>query len=184
MSRGLGTAQQKILLLLLGGLALGLSGSPRRYFWILKTIRKEWHGIDRRALYRAIRGLYHSKLLEEKRNPNGSITLTLSEDGRKKALTYKLDEMKILRPKIWDKKWRLVVFDVPERHKELRDILRKRLRQLDFYELQKSVFIHPFPCNDEIEYIIEFYNVRPYVRQLLAEWVDNELHLKTNFGLG
>ncbi len=183
MPRGLGTTQQKILLLLLGGLALGLSGSPRRYFKILKAVRREWEKIDRRVLYRTIRSLYDSRLVEEKENSDGSVTLVLSKEGEKRALTFKLDEMTVKKPKVWDKKWHLVVFDIPEHSKKVRDALRFRLRQIGFYELQKSVFVHPYQCRDEIEYLIEFYQIRPYVRQIIAEMIDNELHLRQRFNL-
>ena len=66
MSRGLGETQRKILLLLFGGLALGLSGSPKRYFQILKAIGKEWEEINKQVLKRAIKSLYESKLIGEK----------------------------------------------------------------------------------------------------------------------
>ena len=59
-----GATQQKIMLLLLGGLALGLTRSPKQYFSVVKEIRKEWQAINKQNLERAIRALYASKLLE------------------------------------------------------------------------------------------------------------------------
>lgn len=183
MTKKLGPNQQKILLLLYGGIALSLSTSPSRYFRILKSIKREWRGIDRYALHAAIKKLYQSKLLEEKVAADGTVTLVLSEEGKQKALSYKLDEMQILKPKIWDKKWRVVIFDVPEYLKKMRESLRGHLKQLGFIYLQRSVFAHPFPCTEQIEFLIEFYQARPHVRQLLVEKIDNELHLKKKFGL-
>ena len=183
MARGLGANQQKILLLLYGGLALGLSGSPSRYFRILNMIGKEWKRIDRYALHDAIRKLYQSKLVEERIDKEGTITLILSEEGKKKALSYKLDEMTVDKPKSWDKKWRIVIFDIPEELKNVREAMREHLKQLGFIYLQKSVFVHPFPCTDQIEFLIEFHQARPHIRQILAEKIDNELYLKKRFGL-
>ncbi len=183
MPRGLGEIQQKVLLLLLGGLALGLSGSPKRYFQILKSIGEEWKSIKKRALRRAIKNLYESKLITEKQNKDGSFTIILSENGKKKALTYQLDEMEIKKPTKWDGKWRIVLFDIPENIRKLRDVLRNHLNQLGFYEFQKSVFIHPYDCEDEINYLIEFYDIRKFVRFVIADSLDNELHLKQYFGL-
>jgi len=80
-----GTIQKKVLLLLTAGLALGLTHSPKQYFRILKSIPKEWHEINRQALWRAIRSLYKSKLVEEKYNKDGTVTLVLNEQGKKKA---------------------------------------------------------------------------------------------------
>lgn len=183
MSRGLGKTQQKILLLLLGGLALGLSGSPRQYFRIIKAIGEDWREIDNRALRNGIKSLYQSKLIEEKQNKDGSITLILTENGKNKALTFDLDNTKIKKPSKWDKKWRVALFDIPEKRKKIRDTLRHHLKKLDFYEFQKSVFVHPYDCEDEIDYIIEFYNIRKFVRFIIADSLDNELDLKKHFDL-
>lgn len=183
MSKGHGETQKKILLLLMGGLALGLSGSPAKSFKILKEIGKEWEKIERQGLRRAIRSLYQSKLIKEKENSDGTITIVLTNKGEEKALTYNLDEMTIRKPKHWDSKWRIVLFDIPEKMRRIRDAFRHHLNQLGFYELQKSVFVHPFACQDEIDYLIEFYNARRFIRFIIAESLDNELHLKTHFKL-
>jgi DNA-binding transcriptional regulator PaaX len=183
MPRGPGKVQQKIILLLWGGLALGLSHSPKTSFKILGAIAKEWKVIDKKHLKRAISDLYRSKLIEEKQNKDGTITIVLSAEGKNKALTYDLDKMKVVVPKKWDGKWRIVMFDIPEWGKGIRDALREHLRDMEFYEFQKSVFVHPFDCRNEIEYLIEFYDIRKFVRFILAESLDNELHLKNHFGL-
>jgi DNA-binding transcriptional regulator PaaX len=183
MPRGPGEIQQKILLLLLGGLALGLSGSPKTYFQILKGITKEWKEIEARALRRAIRSLYESKLVTEKQNPDGTITIILTAQGKQKALTYDFEKMEIKKPQKWDEKWRVVLFDIPENRKKIRDALRFHLKNLGLYEFQKSVFVHPYDCQDEIDYLIEFYDIRRFVRFIVADSIDNELHLKKHFNL-
>lgn len=184
MPRGHGDVQKKILILLLGGIALGLSGSPKRYFQILKEMKKEWKELDRIQLKRAIKSLYQSKLIKEKENPDGTVTLILTQEGEQKALTYNLDEMKITKPVKWDGKWRIALFDIPERARKIRDAFRYHLKQLGFFEFQKSVFVHPYDCKDEIEYLIEFYDARRFVRFIIADHIDNELHLKSHFRLG
>ena len=181
MSKGLGDTQRKILLLLLGGLALGLSRSPKTSFKIIKGIKKEWEEINHQSLRRAIRSLYKSKLINEKQNTDGTITLILTDKGKQKALTYDLDEMKIKKPEKWDKKWRVVLFDIPDNRKKIREALRGHLKNMQFYEFQESVFVHPYDCEDEINYLIEFYDIRKFVRFIVAESLDNELHLKHHF---
>ena len=183
MPHGPGIIQQKVILLLFAGIALGLSGSPRTSFRVLKAARGAWKEIERTALRRAIKGLYRSKLIREERNKDGSVTIILTNAGHERALTYKLDDLTIKRPASWDGKWRVVIFDVPERIRRLRDTLRHRLKQLGFHELQKSVFVFPFECQDEIDYVIELHRARRYVRYIVAELVDNALHLKEIFRL-
>jgi hypothetical protein len=181
--RKLSPTKQKVLLLFVGGLALGLTPSPRQFFRIAKTIAKDWQRIKRDELYSAIRSLYSNKLIEECYEKDGRMTLVISEAGKKKALSYRIDEMIIKRPKIWDKKWRLVIFDIPEKRRKARDALRIKLKDLGFYELQKSVFVHPFDCKNEIDFIVEYFEIRPFVRFAIIESIDNELHLKKIFKL-
>ena len=178
-----GPVQKKILLLLLGGLALGLSGNPRQYFKTMTQIGKEWDKINRQSLQRAIRSLYESKLTDIEEIKDGTIKMVLTDQGKKKALSYKLSEMKVKKPKYWDLKWRVVVFDIPEDLRTVREILRTYLRQLGFYQLQRSVFVIPYECNDELDFLIELYDIRKYVRRFIASGVDNELHLKDIFDL-
>ena len=174
--------KQKIVLLLMAGIALSFSRSSLQHHRIYKKIGQEWQRINRDKLKNEIRNLYKSKLIKEKKNPDGSFTFVLSDKGRIKALTYHFEEMKI-KAMDWDKKWRMVFFDVPEKYRWGRDALRRKLKELGFYELQKSVFVFPYECEDEIDFIIEYYGIRKYVRFAVIENIDNDMHLKDRFSL-
>ena len=177
-----GLNREKILLLLLGGLTLSLIRTPKGYFKILKNIHKAWREIDKKALKSAIDSLYHSKLLEQRNNRDGTTTFVLSTEGKQVALTYNLENMTVSKHP-WDKKWRIVIFDIPEKLKKVRDALRYHLKRLGFIELQHSVFVLPFECHNEIEYIIEFYNARRFIRYIESQYIDNELDIKHKFHL-
>lgn len=181
--RRIGTAKKKALLLLLGGLSLGLSGSPRTSWKILGELAKEWKELGRQATERSINSLYASKLVATSENSDGTFTLVLTEKGRKKTLTYDLSRMKIGKPQKWDNVWRLVAFDVPVGKKEVRDSLRGHLLRLGFYEFQQSLFLHPFDCLQEITYITELYDARKYVRFMLVSHLDNEPDVKRFFNM-
>ncbi len=178
-----GNVKKKVLLLLSAGLALGLTHSPKKQWWILKQIPKEWQKENRQALERAINSLYVSHLLSEKHNKDGTTTLVLNNNGKQKALRFNIDKFEIKKPAKWDRRWRIVMFDVPEKLRILRNSLRMHFREIGLIELQKSVFVYPSPCDEEIEFILEFYNARKYVRFILAERVDNQLHLMKKFNL-
>jgi len=178
-----GKTTKKVLLLLSAGLSLGLSGFPSRYFKILKAVGKEWDEIEGRSLHRAIKNLYNSNLVNLKVDENDMFILTLNDKGEKRVLKHELENMKIPKMKKWDKKWRMVLFDIPETKRKMRDALRFRLKELAFYEFQKSVFVHPFDCKNEIDFLIEFYNIRSYVRFMIVEGIDEEVDLKKYFGL-
>ncbi|MFZ2522158.1 MAG: CRISPR-associated endonuclease Cas2 [Minisyncoccia bacterium] len=178
-----GSTKQKILLLLLGGLALSLNRSPKGQLRIIREIGFKWKRINQRLLNSSIRNLYESNLIRQVDNRDGTVTFILSKKGKEEALRYNMDEMIIPKMK-WDKKWRIVMFDIPEKLKKVRDSLRYQLKRLGFIELQRSVFVFPYDCQKEIEYIVEFYNIKKFVRFIVASTVDNELHLKKKFDLG
>ena len=122
-------------------------------------------------------------MIEFKKNKDNTCTIILSEKGKEKAITYSFNKIKIPKPNNWDKKWRVALFDIPERLRKKRDDFRNKLRDLGFFEFQKSVFAYPYNCKDEIDFVIEFLKIRPYVRFIIAENLDNELHLKKHFNL-
>ncbi len=174
--------KQKILLLLLGGIALGFSYTPAKRGRVLKTISREWKKIDRKRINVDIRELYRSKLVAEKQNTDGSFTLFLTKKGKMKALTYHFATMKISKGK-WDGRWRIVVFDIPEKIRNGRDALRAKLFSLGFHEFQKSVFVFPYECKDEVEFVVEFFGLRSFVRYGVLSEIDNDFYLRNIFHL-
>ncbi len=173
---------QKVLLILLTGATLSVCYTPRQYWRTIKIAGKEWKEINKKQLRYELRKLYQSRLVQRKENPDGSTTMVLTEKGKLKALTYRFEEMTIEK-KNWDGKWRMVGFDVPEKVRWGRDALRKKIKKLGFYELQKSVFVFPYDCKNEIDFIIEFFEIRKYVRFGILESIDNGQHLKEIFKL-
>ncbi|MDO8443436.1 MAG: hypothetical protein Q7S78_00350 [Candidatus Azambacteria bacterium] len=174
---------KKILLLLMGGASLSLTRRPDAYFRVVKNIAKEWRKINERNLRIAIKNLYKSKMVDYKENGDGTVDLVLSEGGKSKILKYNLDKIEIKKPAQWDKLWRLVIFDIPEDKNMGRKALGVKLKELGFYPMQKSVFIHPYECKDEIDFITEMFELSPYVRFLRVRDVDIELDLKERFHL-
>ena len=162
---------------------MGLTRRPDAYFRIVRGIAKEWRKINERNLRTAIKNLYKSKLVDYKENTNGTIKIILTEMGRSKILKYDLDKIEIKKPSHWDKLWRLVVFDIPEDKNLGRKALAAKLKELGFYPMQKSVFIHPYECKNEINFITEMFELAPYVRFLRVKDVDIELDLKERFHL-
>src|SRR3989338_10779024 len=175
-------AKQKIVLLLVAGAALHFQRSPAGVFRILKTVVKDWQKINRAVLYRTIREFRYNRLVDYKENNDGVVTVTLSKLGEKHALRYQLDEMKVAIPSKWDRVWKIVIFDIPEKKKRAREALRKKLKELGFMELQKSVFIFPYECEDEIDFICEVFEIRNHVRYIKATHINNESELKLKFG--
>lgn len=179
----LGPVSKKILLLLQGGLALSLTARPDAYFRVVRQIAKEWKKINERNLREAIKRLYQSKLIDYRENKDGSASLILTDNGKDRILRYEIDKIEIKKPTHWDNLWRMVIFDIPEDKKSGRNALNAKLKELGFYPMQKSVFVHPYECKDEIDFITELFELTPYVRFLRVKDIDVELHLKEIFRL-
>ncbi len=176
-------AKQKILLLLMAGITLGLTKSPKNYFKLLDGLPKAWKEINRNKLARIVHEFYNDRIVDYKEKDDGTVNIVLTIEGQKRALRYKLDELEIKKPVKWDKKWRMVIFDIPEKKRKAREALRKKLKELDFKELQKSVFINPYECEDEINFIVEVFDIRPYVRFLRVDSFTNEEQFRLKFEL-
>ena len=175
--------KQKILILLLSGIAMGMARSPRGYFKIAGNIPNEFREIERKKLLRIVREFYNDRLVDYKEDKDGFVKIILTKEGQKKALKFKLDEMKIKKPAKWDGEWRIVIFDIPERFKKAREALRMKLKDFGFSELQKSVLVLPYECEDEINFIVEVFLIRPFVRFMRVKSFTNDEQLKIKFGL-
>lgn len=175
--------KQKIILLLAAGIVLGFSKNPRNHFKIIKAVTQSWKAIKRERLIRIIREFHKDRVVDYKENKNGIVEIILTKDGQERALKYQIDELKIKKPKKWDKKWRVVIFDIPEKNKKAREALRKKLKDMEFRELQKSVFISPFECEDEINFITEVFDIRRCVKFMRVESFTNQELFELKFEL-
>lgn len=114
---------------------------------------------------------------------NGQIYIKLTEEGKKKAGFYQIDSLSIKKPKKWDNKWRVVIFDIAELKRTHREAFRGKLKELGFKPLQKSVWVHPFQCHDEVALLRDFFGLeRDDIRIIVAEEIENSADLKKYFG--
>lgn len=87
------------------------------------------------------------------------VRYTITPTGAYRLQELALDQISITYPKKWDKKWRLVAFDVPIKQSRQRQEFVAKLQSLNFFMLQRSLWVHPFPCFNEVEEIAGHYNV-------------------------
>jgi len=97
----------------------------------------------------------------------------LSPKGFKKLKKLSA-EIKIDRPKKWDKKWRMVIFDVPEKFRSSRNSLRFKLLSLGLIKIQKSVYVYPFPCTDDIVSLSRSLGIEKSVTVMVADIIQGE----------
>jgi len=136
------------------------------------------------GMRRTLKRLKKQKYISVSEDTSGRVTVQITKEGMTRALSYKLESMELTKPKKWDGKWRVVVFDIPEKYKRLRDIFRIRLGLLGLIKLQESVYVSPYPCFDEVEFLRELYGVSFTVRYLVAARIEDDDSLKQHFQLG
>ncbi len=127
--------------------------------------------------------LYGFRRYQFIRHIKGNNTYELTPKGEKRLRDILIDEVVIKLPRKWDGKWRLVMYDLPIRFKKARDAFRWKLKDLGFFQFQKSAWIYPYPCEGEILFVADFYGVRKHIEILEVDKVLNDKKLKAHFGL-
>ena len=113
-------------------------------------------------------------------NKNGKTTLQITEKGKVRLVNFNIDTIRINESN-WDGHWRFVIFDIPEKKRIARDVLREKLKEIGFIQIQKSVWACPYECEEEIDFIASVYDVEPYVNYIIAKKIDHEEYLKSAF---
>jgi len=137
----------------------------------------------RKKLSSAFYRLKKEGLIEIKRKGK-QFYISLTREGKKKAGRFQIDALKIKKPKKWDKKYRVVIFDISQLKKFLREVFRGKLKELGFYQLQKSVWVHAFDCEAEIELLKEFFGLSEReLKLIVAEKIDEDDKVRDFFKL-
>ncbi|MEX2007944.1 MAG: CRISPR-associated endonuclease Cas2 [Candidatus Spechtbacterales bacterium] len=104
--------------------------------------------------------------------------LDLTKKGRGALRGYEVGSLVLSRRGTWDKKWRLVMFDIPEDERYARDVLRDKLKRMGFFQIQQSVWAYPYPCGKEVDVLCEYFGVQRYVLKFTGP-LENDSKLRT-----
>ncbi|MBP9757740.1 MAG: CRISPR-associated endonuclease Cas2 [Candidatus Pacebacteria bacterium] len=96
-------------------------------------------------------------------------------------------QMQILKSgqvvKRWDGKWRMVVFDIPERRSGIRKRLRRLMIDIGFIRVQNSVWMYPYDCEDLVALIKAELRVGKDILYAIVDKVENDRWLRSKFRL-
>lgn len=135
-------------------------------------------GLDPKKVRIGFKNLERRKLIKIK---NDNVAFT--NRGFQWLEKSKFSKLRIKKQK-WDKKWRIVIFDIPEDFRKQRNTFRFKLKSLGFYLLQESVFVYPFPCEEELGFLASYLNITDYIDIMVAESIGfKEKEIKEFFGL-
>jgi len=179
---GIGASKAILFSLFMAGAAATYGGLVP----LVKSIGDYFEGkalrnLNQEQIDRAIKYLKSRKLIEIQNEYNQEV-FRLTKLGRRRV-QKSMKSFGIIKPKKWDGKWRIVVFDIPETKKDERDIFRQQLKGLGFAHVQKSLFVHPYECYDQVYYLAGNLFIRPSVRYIVAEEITGEKDLRRRFGL-
>jgi len=176
------SASKRILeFLLLVGVITIASTSPYFIYNLTKFILK-----DKRFKYFKEEGkirdafsyLKRKGLIRIEKDGNDIVVIP-TEKGKRRVAKYKIDDLKIAVPRAWDKLFRVVIFDIQDSQKIKRNAFRRKLKELGFYSLQKSVWVHPFECSKEISFLRDFFGLdKKQIEILLVKSIENDIIVK------
>jgi len=109
--------------------------------------------------------------------------IRLTPAGKKQLENYKRKEVAIPKPQKWDKKWRIVIFDIPESRRAIRNKLRSTLLSWGFIRLQNSIWVYPYECEELITMLKADLRVGKDILYVVAEKVEYDKNLKGRFSL-
>ncbi|OHA89489.1 MAG: CRISPR-associated endonuclease Cas2 [Candidatus Zambryskibacteria bacterium RIFCSPHIGHO2_02_FULL_43_14] len=108
---------------------------------------------------------------------------SLTETGKKILKHWQMTDYKIKQPKKWDKKWRVVIFDIPEKKRSVRTEIRRIFIKAGFYRLQDSVWVYPYNCENVIGLMKTDLGIGKDLLYMIVDQIENDRHLCLAFGL-
>jgi CRISPR-associated endonuclease Cas2 len=115
----------------------------------------------------------------EKREGRSYVRLT----AKGEHFAARMGEGKLVpkKPKHWDKKWRLLIFDIPERRRRTRFLVRQTLMNLGFFRLQDSVWVYPYDCEELIILLKADFKIGKDLLYIIADKVEHDAALRAHF---
>lgn len=110
--------------------------------------------------------------------------ISLTREGKKLAKKYQIDSLQIKKPKKWDRRWRVLIFDIQEEARSKREALRGKLHNLGLFQLQKSVWVCPYEFQKEMDILREFFELgKGEMAVITASEIENDRKIRRFFKL-
>lgn len=147
-----------------GGIAIALSASPTLFVALASIgfVFKAEDRVRRRKLQQSFDYLKRRKYVAIKTNHQNAIVPILTSEGReriKRVLMRRVFQAAIEPKKKWDGKWRLILFDISVSERSKRNAFRSMIRRIGAVMLQKSVWIYPYDCSEQISLLRQFFDL-------------------------
>ena len=107
----------------------------------------------------------------------------LTQKGEDRLRKFELMGYKLKKPKKWDKKWRMLIFDIKEERKGTRDKIRFTLKRIGFLRLQDSVWVYPYDCEDLVTLMKADFKIGKDLLYLIVHTIEGDSKIKNYFKL-
>jgi phenylacetic acid degradation operon negative regulatory protein len=75
-----------------------------------------------------------------------------------------------IKPHSWDGKWRILIYNIPEEIRNVRDELRQELIWSGFGSMSTSCWLSPNPLEKQVYGLIEKYEIKEYVNFFISQY--------------
>ncbi len=124
--------------------------------------------IDEKELKHLLRYMERTKLIELSVR-EGDLHAKLTKKATERVNSVEIDDISIKTPSKWDKKWRIIIYDIPREKREHRYFLLEQLHRLNFFKLQDSTWVYPFSCTIEVLEILKRLEIEQYVTFMVGD---------------
>lgn len=108
----------------------------------------------------------------------------LTSKGERRLAEFERAHFQLAKPEKWDGKWRVVSFDIKEKRKRVRELLRMTLSAVGFVHLHHSVWVYPHDCEDFLSLLKADYHVGVEILYIIADYIENDHWLRAHFRIG
>ena len=107
--------------------------------------------------------------------------LKITKKGKEELDRIKLKDWEVEKPKKWDKRWRMLIFDIPEYKRSVRDKIRQTLAHVGFVKVQQSVWIYPYNCEDFVTLLKADFKIGKDLLYLIVDSMENDKNFRKKF---
>ena len=162
--------------------------APNLLHVVGKMSRYGYENVDRKKRFEnrtkdLVKSIYYLKRYKyvQLAQEGDEFIMKVTKKGEDKIRRMNFKTLQVPRTARFFKHWWFVLADVPSKpYRHQADLFREKLKQMDFYPLQRTVWVFPFNPIDQVEFISVYYGIEQFVTVLEAAKVDRDDEEKLN----
>ena len=148
---------------------------------LIKELAYQYKKKKDRNAYHSLQYLQSRGYVEFLKTKDGLQKVKITQKGKEIIKQIDIENLQLKKASSWDQRWRVVTFDVPNYKSNNRLAFTEKLKNIGFRMIQKSLWVYPYPCREEIMILRKFYDIEKYVTYLETAMVDDEERWQDHF---